>query len=109
MLQFLHKYAATGFYLLVGSLLIAYLLLKNDVFGIYPRIWLEIADLPTIVVTLLFGGLSLYRSVAPNDCRPRLLPWVIGVPLCLLFVFLVILNFWDILDWHIGIWALSQT
>ncbi len=92
--RFLHQLSAFFFYLLGLSFFVAYVLMHN---AIEPRLmafWLQSADLPFALCALLYGGLSLYRSVRNPDHPSRALGWVIALPLGGLFVVLVWMNFW---------------
>ena len=97
MWQTLRTCSAFSFYVLGGSFFLAALFMRNDVGGGDAAIWLQIADLPLALSALMFGGTSLYASLRPE--RPsRTLAWGIGVPLGLLFLFLVFLNFYEVLE-----------
>jgi len=91
----LNKLSALLFYLLGGSFFVAYLLHFNNLYGPWPQWWMAVADLPLILVSILFGGTSLYLSVIKPGKRSMLVSLIIGLPLTLLFVFLVMLNFWE--------------
>ena len=95
MLRYLQSLSAFLFYLLGGSFFLAYLLLRNNILSRWDAAWLQTADLPLAFVCLLYGGLSLYISVQGRSEKPSLaLPFLIGLPLFLLFCFLVTMNFW---------------
>ena len=93
MLSHLHHLSKWLFYLLAGSFFLTYLFHKNELFGVWPRWWLEIADLPLAVTALLFGGTSLYQSVTRKGPSTTL-AIVIGLPLTVFFVAMVVFNFW---------------
>lgn len=93
-LPFFRSLAGSLFYLVGGSFFIAYVLLKNNIYPLHAAWWMQVADLPFAATALLYGGLSLYQSLAGSRAS-RVLPFVIGVTLVLLFVFLVFLNFWQ--------------
>lgn len=93
----LRTLSAVSFYVLGGSFFLATLFIRNDVGGSDAAIWLQVADLPLALSAFIFGGMSLYVSLRPD--RPsRILAWGIGVPLSLLFLFLVFLNFYEVLE-----------
>jgi hypothetical protein len=92
-IKYLNRLSALLFYLLGTSFFLAYLLHENEVGGGWPLWFINIADLPLAVVAMLYGGLSLYRSVT----RPNKVSWVtmviIGIPLIVVFGLLVMLNY----------------
>ena len=90
----LHRISAFFFYVLGSSFFVAYLLLRNELYEPWPEWWMKVADLPLLLVAVLFGGTSLYLSVKPADGPARIHPLVIAVPLVALFLALVVLNFW---------------
>ena len=92
-LRYLHHVSAVLFYLLGILFFTAYVLMHNNMWPMYAALWLQVADIPFIAVALLYGGLSLYLSVRGNG-NSKLLSWVIGVPLVLVFGALVAFNFW---------------
>jgi hypothetical protein len=93
----LQRLSAILFYLLAGSFFLGYLLARNSVFLPWSEWWLKVADLPLVLVAILYGGSSLYTSVHRKEHISWLLLVCITIPLSLLFIALVILNFWDIL------------
>lgn len=97
MSQFLHRLSAILFYLLAGSFFISYLLLRNEIGLPWSQWWLKVADLPLALVAVLYGGTSLYRSVKRAEGVSRPLLIVIGIPLLAFFIFLIVLNFWNVL------------
>ncbi|MBI3331633.1 hypothetical protein HYZ99_01595 [Candidatus Peregrinibacteria bacterium] len=92
MSKFLHQLAAVLFYLVGASFFAAYIFLRNDIGPQWAAWWMQVADIPFIAVSIVYGGLSLYLSVSGSGSK--LLPWLIGVPLAVVFVVLVIFNFW---------------
>ena len=95
MLRFIHQLSAFFFYLLGGSFLVAYLLLRNDAVPRASALWLQTADLPFVLAAILYGGLSLYLSLTAGRTS-KVLAAVIGIPLAIAFVVLAALNFWGI-------------
>lgn len=93
----LHSLSSFLFYLLTGSFFLAYLMDRNAIFLPWSDWWLRIADLPLALVALLYGGSSLYFSVKRKDDVSWGLLLGIAIPLATLFVFLVVLNFWNVL------------
>ncbi len=96
MAKYLQQLSAFFFYALGISFFVAYLLLRNNVVPEWSSLWLQVADLPFAFSAILYGGLSLYLSLLVPGKSSKFLPWLIGVPLVALFVFLVALNFWGI-------------
>lgn len=92
----LHKLSAILFYVLGASFFVAYLLYRNDI-GTFGGWWLNVADLPLALAAVIYGGSSLYLSVTPKEKTSKTVAIVIGIPLTALFVWLVVLNFWEIL------------
>jgi hypothetical protein len=92
MLRYLHTLSAAAFYVLAGLFFLMLILARNNVTA-FANIWLNITDLPLLLSGLLFGGLSLYRSVHKDDNLSHALIAGIALPLGILFVLLMIANF----------------
>jgi len=58
--------------------------------------WLRVADMPLVLVGVLYGGTSLYMSVKPKDGDSKPLYIVIGIPLVMVFSTLLLMNFWPL-------------
>ncbi|MFH1670854.1 MAG: hypothetical protein ABIA92_04705 [Patescibacteria group bacterium] len=97
MTSYLHKLTGLLFFFLGISLFVAYPLMHNAIYPVQSAWWLQRADLPFALTTILYGGTGLYLSVHPKEKPSRVLALVIGIPLAALFVFLFILNFWEVL------------
>lgn len=97
MVKFLHSLSGFAFYLLGLSFFAAYVLLRSHIGGAWPALWLQVADLPLALTTILYGGTSLYLSLRSPERRSALLAIVIAVPLVCLFAALVTLNFWKVI------------
>lgn len=95
--KFLHAFSAFFFYLLGASFFAAYLLMRNELGAPWAAWWLKVADLPLIAVAILYGGTSFYRSVKRKEGLSVPLFVFVSFPLLVLFLFLVLLNFWNIL------------
>lgn len=93
MLRYLHSLSAAIFYCLGGSFFLAYLLFANGIAVHASRQWLETGDLPLLCIGLLYGGLSVYRSVTSDETPSKALGVGLGAPLVVLFVFFVFLKF----------------
>jgi hypothetical protein len=96
MLKLVHQLSAFFFYVLGLSFFGAYILLRNGYWGIVPSVWLQAADLPFAFCAVLYGGLSLYVSLHDPAKPSRALAWGIAVPLGIVFIVLVVLNFWGL-------------
>lgn len=93
MSRFLSTLSAVLFYILGGTYFLAIVLNHNGIGSGFPRVWMDIADLPLLLVGLLYGGVSLYRSVRGDTDKSHALMVGIGLPLLILFVLLLVTNF----------------
>lgn len=93
MSRYLHTLSAVLFYILGGTYFGALVLDHNGVGSGYPRFWMDIADLPLLLTGLLFGGVSLYRSVRGDEDTSHALIVGLAIPLGILFALLLITNF----------------
>ncbi|MEK7591744.1 MAG: hypothetical protein AAB489_06125 [Patescibacteria group bacterium] len=94
MLRFLHQLTGFSFYVLGALYFLGYLLLRNDIHPGPIAVLMQVMDLPLIVSALLYGGMSLYLSVRKPESTSRALPWIIALPLIVLFSTLMVMNFW---------------
>lgn len=95
MLMFLHQLSGIVFYILGLSFFVAWVMMKNAIAPVPAAVWMQIGDLPLAFSAIVYGGLSLYRSVRPaSGSVPTMLPWIIGVPLAVFFALLLVINFW---------------
>ncbi len=94
MSSYLSKISGVAFYLLGSSFLIAWILLQNKIWMRESAVFLQTGDLPLVLSALLYGGLSLYGSLRHPGRPSKTLPWMIGVPLMLLFGLAMMMNFW---------------
>jgi len=78
-----------------SSFFVAYVLLRNDLGGTAPGLWMNVGDLPLLALGLLYGGLSIYRSLS-DDHPSRPLAWGVGLPFFLLFFLAALANFWPV-------------
>ncbi len=92
-LAFLHRLSAVFFYLLGLSFFAAYILWHNEIQAAWAAWWLRVGDLPLILTSLLFGGISFYRSLANPKKPSRMLGGVVTGVMMVLFVMLVALDF----------------
>ena len=85
MLRYFHTLSAVLFYCLGLSFFVAWVLLRNALGDTLPLLWLHTADLPLLLSGMLFGGLSMYRSLAHE--RTMSLPLILGITIPLLLLF----------------------
>lgn len=97
MLTHFHRLSALLFYLLGTSFFVAYLLHFNKLGDTWPYWWMQVGDLPLVLCTIMYGGLSLYRSVTPDEETSVGTAVFICVPLVAVFGLLVVMNFWEVL------------
>ena len=96
MLRYLHTLSATLFYILGASLFLAYILAHNNIQASAALRFLQIIDMPTLLVGLLYGGLSMYRSLHDKSKGTSIiLALALGFPLAALFLIVITLNFWN--------------
>jgi len=96
MIQLLYRLSGFFFYLLGSSFFVAYALLTQKLWSTEAAVWMQIADLPLAFAALTYGGLSLYMSLgSPDEQLPRVLPWIIGIPLAMIFGLILAMNFWS--------------
>lgn len=98
MTSYLHRLAGLLFYVLALSYFVMYMLHFNELLGTFPKWWLHIADLPLAIVAMLYGGMSLYRSVTREDQPSTFVTLLIGIPLTALFALCFVMNFWELLQ-----------
>lgn len=91
---FIHRISAALFYILGATFFIAVWMLRNAVNPVSSEWWLRIADLPLLLLGMLYGGLSVFQSLRTRDHPSHPMIFFIGLPLLALFLFFVILNFW---------------
>ncbi|MBI3336814.1 hypothetical protein HYZ98_04610 [Candidatus Peregrinibacteria bacterium] len=94
MFSFFHSLFAVFFYVLGSSFFIAYAFFQNNRGGVLPLWWMTTADLPLMLCTLIYGGLSLYRSLHSGLKTSYVLIFTIAIPLITLAILTIILNFW---------------
>ena len=94
MLRYLHTLSAALFYVLGTSFFLAYVLMRNNVAAEASLTWMHAGDMPLLLSGLLYGGLSVYRSIK-SDASSSSKPLMLGilVPLAILFLLLLAVNF----------------
>ncbi|MSR87498.1 hypothetical protein EXS70_05025 [Candidatus Peribacteria bacterium] len=95
MLRVLHQLSAFCFLILGASFFLAWVFVKNGIWGTESAVWLQVADLPLLFSGAIYGGMSLYKSLLQPERTPKILPWMIGVPLAVFFVLVLVMNFWQ--------------
>ncbi len=95
MSRYLHTLSAVLFYVVAGSFFVCYVMVRNELGGDWPVLWLKIGDLPLLLLGLLYGGLSIYRSLTDTHSSGLLV--AILVPLAALFALGAIANFWPVI------------
>ena len=71
-------------------------MLHYNQIGSFGGWWLKVADLPLALVGILYGGSSLYLSVKPKDTNSKTLMAIISLPLVVLFLSFIVMNFWPV-------------
>jgi hypothetical protein len=94
-IAYLKRLSGFLFYVLGGTFFVAYMLQYNEVTP-WGGWWLRVADMPLVLVGVLYGGTSLYMSVKPKDGDSKPLYIVIGIPLVMVFSTLLLMNFWPL-------------
>ena len=93
MVRYLHTLSAILFYILGSSMFVAYVLYVNDIAKVQTGTWLETSDLPLLFMGLLYGGLSVYRSLTNDKKESTVLALSLGIPLLAIFLVFVSLKF----------------
>ena len=90
----LQRIAGFFFFLLGASFFVAYVLLRNNLYADDAAWWMQVADLPLALSAIVYGGTSFIMSMKSPHRTSRALPWLIGIPLGLVFTGILIMNFW---------------
>lgn len=94
MTRTLHSLTAFLFYVLGAGSFAAFVLLRNGLYDAWPAWWLTVVKMPLLLTGLIYGGTSIYLSLMAAEDRPsRGLGAVIVVPILLLFLLSLFLNF----------------
>lgn len=93
-LAHLQKISGFFFYLLGVTFFASYLFVRNEMFGMWPAWWMQVADLPLAFSALMYGGLSLYLGLTSANKPAKTLGYVLVVVLGACFLLLVAFNFW---------------
>ena len=92
MSRYLHTLSAILFYCLAGAFFLAYVLMTNNIAPASMAAFLYIGQLPLLLVSLTYGGLSIFHSLHREGAPANLLSVVIGVPAALFFLFILVLR-----------------
>ena len=93
MLRYLHSLSAVCFYILGSSFFLAYIFFHNGIMAEASQAWMQIGDMPLLLSGILYGGLSVYRSISDETANSKTLMLGIGIPLVILFGLFLVLNF----------------
>lgn len=92
-LHYLHTLSAVLFYILGTTFFLAYVLMHNGIAATASLAWLHTGDMPLLLSGLLYGGLSVYRSLQDEASSSKALMLGILIPLAILFLLLLAVNF----------------
>lgn len=94
MVRYLHQLSAILFYVLGLSFFLGYVLTRNGIAPDATTTWLQMADMPLLLIAILYGGLSVYKSLHDEaKGTSTILAVAIGLPLMLIFLAFLSLNF----------------
>ena len=93
MLRYLHSLSTVLFYLLAGGFFLAYVLFHNGIATQWAALYLYAGELPLLIISLLYGGMSVYRSLQAEGGHSRSLGLAITLPLAILFILFLIIRF----------------
>jgi hypothetical protein len=92
--QHLHRASAVIFYVLGSTFFLAAVLMRNDIWPTMSYWWLRIADLPFLFAGMVYGGMSVERSLRDaQGKRSMTVLMTITVPLIAIFAFTLFLTF----------------
>lgn len=92
MFRFLHTLSALLFYCLAGAFFLNYLLMINNIAPLSLAAFLYVGQLPLLLVSLLYGGLSVYHSLHREGAPSRILTMLIGLPVTVFFLIVLALR-----------------
>ena len=92
MFRFLHTLSAILFYVLAGAFFAAYLLMTGNIAPLPMAKFLYVGQLPLLLVSLLYGGLSVYHSLHREGAPSRMLTVLIGLPTTVFFLIVLALR-----------------
>ncbi len=85
------------FYLFGITLFASYVMFTNDIYARESAWWLQRIDLPFALSAFVYGGTSLYLSLAPKNKTSKALAWAITAILGTFFTIILTLIFWGVL------------
>ncbi|TSC59176.1 MAG: hypothetical protein Greene041619_12 [Candidatus Peregrinibacteria bacterium Greene0416_19] len=91
--RFLHQLSGILFYVIGATFFLSYVLMRNDILLPWSAWWLQAARLPFMLVAMMFGGFSVYLSLAAGRSHSRFLATMIAAPLVVFLLFLIVVNF----------------
>lgn len=97
MLRLLHSVSAACFYSLGLAFFVAYALIRNNLWGDVPTVWMKVADLPFLLTGLTYGGISLVLSFGEASRTRHIIGWIVTIPLTVAFLYFLALAFGDVL------------
>lgn len=98
MLRYLHSLSALLFYVLGAGMFLSYVLMHKNIQPVFALRFLQIMDMPLLLTGLLYGGISIYRSLHDESKGTSIiLALALGFPLVALFFVVVAMNFSTIL------------
>lgn len=92
-LRYLHTLSAVLFYVLGSSFFLAYVFLRNGIMADASSTWLTAGDMPLLLAGLLYGGLSIEKSIRNDAGASTPIMLGIGIPALVLLVLTLVLNF----------------
>lgn len=90
----LQRLSGAFFFFIGASFFVSVVLLRNDLHADAAAWWMQVADLPLALSAIMYGGTSLYGSLRNPHKQSGLLPWLIGIPLSVIFIIIAAMNFW---------------
>jgi hypothetical protein len=93
-LRYLHHLSAVLFYVLGSAFFVAYILHRNTLGGELPLRLLTESDLPLLACAMLYGATSVMLSIDETGTSKQL-RWMVGLPMLLIFLLFIVLNFWN--------------
>ncbi|OGJ56871.1 hypothetical protein A3H22_02640 [Candidatus Peribacteria bacterium RIFCSPLOWO2_12_FULL_55_15] len=97
-MRFLHRLSAILFSIFGLTFALAYVLFRNEIAGVWPLWWLQVADLPLLLTGLIYGSISIERSLQQPSNHSRLISLIVFFLAFLLFAFFTFFNFWPLLS-----------
>lgn len=93
MIRTLQSVSGAAFYILGLMLFAGWMMIEWSINPTMGAMWLQGLDLPFAFSAIVYGGVNVYDSVRDDAAPSKILPWCIGVPLAILFLVILVLNF----------------